>query len=196
MICPKCNVYLPEGTATCPQCGAQLTEQPVQQAPQSAPQDPWAAPAKRPVNAMGMGWFKFLIYFALFAGALMNAYTGIQLLTGSHYGGEAELVYTVFKGLKFVDMLVGVLTIGLAVLGIYTRFRLAGYHNNGPTLLTCLYVCAMITNLIYVIGVQFSVSEYSLDLDFTSFYTNIASSCVMCVINYYYFKKRAHMFLC
>ena len=60
-----------------------------------------------PAYGMGqgqkMGWFKFIIYFQLFASAVINAALGITAFTGSHYDGKAELVYAFFPGMSAVD---------------------------------------------------------------------------------------------
>ena len=77
-----------------------------------------------------MKWHKFLIYFALWLGAVMNVISGFSLLTGSVYeaqGVSATQVYRAYEGLKGVDMLMGAATIALAVLLIVARFALAGY---------------------------------------------------------------------
>ena len=79
---------------------------------------------------MPMKWHKFLIYFALWLGAVMNVISGFSLLTGSVYeaqGVSATQVYRAYEGLKGVDMLMGAATIALAVLLIVARFALAGY---------------------------------------------------------------------
>ena len=119
MFCTKCGNQVPDGQKFCSACGnpmapAQQPRQPQYGQPQQQYQQPQqqyqqpqygrpqyqqAAPA-----ALGMGWFKFLIYFALFAGAVLNALTAISMLTGSMYGESKDLVYLFYKDLKTVDL--------------------------------------------------------------------------------------------
>ena len=142
-----------------------------------------------------MGWFSFLIYFGLFAGAVLNLISGINLLTGELYDGYAEFVYAVVDGLQALDMFVGGACIALACLGVYTRFRLSGYHTNGPKMLNSLYLSVIAVQLIYIIGIYAIFEDAADTIDFTNAYINIAVGCVMMAVNTSYFKKRAHLFV-
>lgn len=206
-----------EGVSFCPNCGtaAQAAQQPAPQQPapqQPAPQQPvyqqpiyqqpnyQQAPVGYPpvvfVEEPPMKWFKFLIYFSLWAGAVLNAITAIGMLTGSIYGAEAELVYAVFSDLKGLDTLMGVLSLALAAFGIFTRFRLAGYKRNGPLMLMIVYIASALLNLIYVIGLNAALPSIALEMiDTTSAYSSIISSVVMVIVNHIYFKKRSHLFI-
>jgi len=171
-------------------------QQPVYQQPAYRQPAPGAMPGQ---PDMPMGWFKFLIYFSLFAGAVLNAIDGIMTMTGAHYNmqreGMSEVVYRMFDGLQAMDMIMGIGGIALAVLGIYTRMRLAGYYQNGPKMLTILYIAALAVTVIYLVGVIAVVPGVENFIDFTSQISSIAASVVMIVINNIYFKKRAHMFV-
>ena len=207
MRCYNCGSEVPEGMAYCNYCG-----QPVQQAQYQQPQyqqpqyqqpqyqqpqyqQPYYQPPQNTQPPMGMAWYKFLIYFALFAGAILNLISGISMLNGT-YTENAELVYGFFDGWEALDQLTGALMIGAAVLGFVTRFRLSGYCKNGPTLLKLTYVAAAAINLVYVIGINSILSSAMLSqLDFTSFYTSIAVSIAMVAANHVYFDKRSHLFV-
>ncbi len=143
-----------------------------------------------------MKWFKFLIYFALWAGAAMNVLNGIAFLTGASYGDMKELVYAFYKDSQTIGIVVGIASIALGVLDIAARFSLAKYKKAGPKLLTSVYAGAIAVNLIYVIGTiavlpQMIVEELN--------YTNAISGCVMgavmIVVDHIYFKKRSHLFI-
>ncbi|MBE6942139.1 MAG: zinc-ribbon domain-containing protein [Ruminococcaceae bacterium] len=191
MFCPKCGAQLADGVAFCSSCGNPVTSQ---AAP--APQQPLAQPGE---PALSMKWFKFLIYFGLWAGAVLNILlNGVMMLSGSQYGDAqtVELVYAMFGDLKSLDTLCGILAIVVGVLGIYTRFQLAGFKKNGPMLLTCVYAGSIAFTLIYIIGINSILPEYVLsEMDFSSIYGNIAGSVVMIFANITYFKKRAHLFV-
>ena len=186
-FCGSCGAPLPdENLKFCPRCGASTDgETPT---PQNS--IPVIEEVKYP-----MKWFKFLIYFGLFVGAIANAAFGVLYLTGFIYDissgeeGVHELVYAFFSNLKTVDVVFGVLFIALAVFGIYTRFRLAGYKKNGPACLIATYAASAIISFAYMLIVCIILGDFS-DSDFGSIVTSIA----MIVLNYIYFKKRKSLF--
>lgn len=181
MFCSFCGARLPEGEPICPMCGASQVGFAGQSSGNTANQ-----------NDMPMKWFKFLIYFALFAGAVLNFFSGISMLNGSVYQGNANLVYSTFEDLKNLDTIVGVLLIGAAILAIFTRFRLAGFYRNGPVLLLITYAANIAIPLIYIIGVSNIVS--GIELNTTANISNMCTSAVMMFVNMGYFKKRSHLF--
>lgn len=147
------------------------------------------------VYEMPMKWHKFLIYFSLWAGAILNVLTGIGTFTGSIYAGEGvdpEMIYRVFDGLKTVDMLMGLMVIALAVLLIVARFALAGYKKNGPKLLVIAYAANIALALIYPIMVAAVTG-----LPFGELFnvTTLISSIAMLVVNKIYYDKRARLFV-
>lgn len=190
MFCSKCGNQTADESAFCPNCGASVTPQTVSEpVPQQTIQPETPAPS--------MGWFKFLIYFGLWAGAVMNILGALPMLTGSMYG-EAEvvkLVYATFEGLHGLDMFCGLFAIALGAFGIFTRFQLAGYKAKAPMLLSIVYAGAVVFNLVYIFGCTAVLPEYVLsEINFTSFYSNTVTSAVMIFVNQAYFKKRAHLF--
>ena len=163
MFCPKCGAQVGDYDRVCSSCGANVQFD-----------DQFDARGPRvSQNALPMKWFKFLIYFGLFAGAVLNAISGIQMLTGAQYDGYEDLVYAVFDGLKTVDVLAGLALLALAALGIYTRMRLAGYYKNGPQMLTYVYAGGVAINLLYVLGVHMVLGELAEDIDMTSMITSL-----------------------
>lgn len=148
------------------------------------------------VNTPSMKWHKFLIYFSLWAGAVLNLLNAFQYFTGSIYGtgNEASMVYAYYDGLKAIDMLMAMLMIVVAVFSIVTRFALAGYKSNGPKMLTGLYLVTMLTGVFYLI-IASAVTGISLgDLIDSSSISSLISSIAMIFINKSYYGKRAHLF--
>ena len=154
-------------------------------------------PAGDPRNqGMPMGWYKFLIYFALFAGAVLNGISGIRQLTGSIYDGGAELVYLFYDGLQLLDIIVGLLIVCLAAGQIYVRFCLAGYKANGPKLIVAMYAGVGIINIIYLVGLSIVLPESAMEsLDTSNVIINLAVGLVMAGVNSVYFNKRKHLFV-
>lgn len=168
---------------------------------------PYAAPAQnyyqgynpQPVNQpqMKMNWFKFLIYFSLFAGALMNLSQGFLYLTGSIYetldGIDSSWVYMLYEDLESADKLYGLLLIAVAVIDIVARFSLAGFKKNGPMLINIAYILPIVSSVIYVIMVSGVVGDLT-DATLTSF-SSIITGIIFMLANAVYFKKRKHMFV-
>lgn len=144
-----------------------------------------------------MKWFNFLIYFSLFAGALLNFGTGISLLTGmayeTAYGNAKELVYAFYEGLEFIDTTTAILSFALSFFGIYVRFRLSQYRVNGPKMLINLYTASLAVGLFYVIGF-FIVTEGEVD-SFASMGASVAINIAMIGLNKKYFDNRKHLFV-
>lgn len=149
------------------------------------PQDTYGTPMK---------WHKFLIYFSLWAGAVMNVLSAVQMFTGAHYGSQtdAAFVYMVYDGLKAVDIIMAVLSLGMAALLIVARFALAGYKENGPKLLMVAYIATAAINLLYPVAASVvtgvAISEL---LNIGSIIGNVA----MIFINKAYYDKRSHLFI-
>ena len=91
-------------------------------------------PGYQNAQPLPMKWYKFIIYVQLFLGALSNVINGFMCLTGAHYGsGMADYIYDYYGfGLRIIDILMGVVSIGLAVIAVLVRQQLARYKKNSP----------------------------------------------------------------
>lgn len=196
-FCPQCGTSNEDASVFCTACGAPLGDPAAQ--PQQ-PQQPYdqQQPPQQPqytLTGPGMGWHKFLIYFSLWASAVLNLFGGVSTMTGASYGEMKELVYTVFSSLKALDMVYGLCLIALAVLCVVTRFQLAGFKKLGPQLLIGVYAANLILSIGYIVAnsaiLQVSVGE----LLNSSMVSSLAASAVMMVVNYTYYKKRADLFV-
>jgi hypothetical protein len=143
-----------------------------------------------------MAWHKFLVYFALWAGALMNLLLGIVCLTGSQYD-YPEIVYRIIPDLKAPDMVYGVLLILLALFGVITAVNLLKLKKGAPKLLLFLYFAAAAACLIYTIWGAGVLSAYTDEVSsiIASAIGSVIGSVVMIIINHIYYKKRSHLFV-
>ena len=202
MNCSKCGSFMNDNQAFCPNCGTpnavnqqqtQYQQAQYQQPQYQQPQYQQAPYQQAPQQGLPMNWFKFLIYFALFASCVLNVLGGIMMFTGSQYQGMASLVYAYFDGLQALDIINGVGCIAVGVLAIYARMRLAGYYKNGPQMLNAVYIAGIAVSLIYMIGASIVVGG-DVELNFASSIGSLGISAAMVVANTIYFKKRAHLF--
>lgn len=184
-FCQYCGSEIPDDSNFCPNCGATQDVQQNGFQPNSNMYD--TQHVELPMN-----WYKFLIYFALFLGAISNAYTGIQMLTGAHYEGSATYVYAFYSSLKVIDIVVGIACIGLAVLAIVVRQKLANFKSDGPRFLTILYVASIAVSLIYILLITIVVGNGVFNI---SNVASVISSGAMIFVNKIYFEKRQHLFV-
>ncbi len=171
MFCPNCGNQCPDGTKFCQSCGTPLTNnqqqntQPDFNNQQANYQQPNYNQYQQPMynqpyqqypqyfdkfNGHQMGWYKFLIYFALFAGAFFNACYAVLYMTGNIYKTEQIdplAVYSLYPSVKAVDIVYGILLLVLAVFMIVTRFQLSGLKKNGPKWLLHFTVLILLLQL-------------------------------------------------
>ncbi len=176
--CPNCGSAINDGQNFCLNCGAAITP---------------------PAAQHPMKWYKFLIYFSLFAGAVLNFIAAMLYITGAVYpatsGGQAtaQLVYETFgSSLKTVDVLYGIVLLCLAAFGIVTRFKLSSFKKEAPVCLYVVYIADVVFMLIYSIAVTATTDVLSIS---ASDISSITATVIMVILNYIYFKKRQDLFV-
>lgn len=188
--CTKCGKEHVDEAVICVGCGCEFKSIPVAQ--------------KTP-----MKWYKFLIYFSLFASAFISLVSGISQIAGAlsvtnnPFLLEQPHFAKFDNAVKYINITYGLLLFGMCALAIITRQSLAKYKRSGPTLLYIFYVSDFIlTNLhaaAYYIAAQTvdfinpsAITEiFSLD----EFVTSFLSLAVLVSLNYIYFKKRERLFI-
>lgn len=214
MFCTNCGRQLANGSTYCPFCGttqAPRPEQPPELKQETPPAsdpgtlyprqpEPYVQQPARPVPAdpmndpRGMKWFKFILYFQLFANALINLINAVTVFTGAHYQGAADTVYAVFPAEHTVDIVYGLLCLALAAFGIYTRFRLSSFKRNGPGLYLGLIAANILVPVLYML-LSSAVTGIPLTslLDVNGI-VSLAANVIMLVVNKIYFDKRKDLF--
>lgn len=147
---------------------------------------------------MKMGWFKFLIHFALIASAILNVLAGIRLIAGLHYYENRDFFYFAFPGLQEFDFILGLVIIAFAVFLLYTRSRLAGFWANGPKMLTITHCALILINIVQIVGQKIIYSQeprFVVTLDYSTYWTAIVVQGILMLIDLLYFKKRSHLFV-
>lgn len=181
--CQKCGAVCGDAETVCRQCGTPL-------APMTPPPLP---PGQNyaPYSMPGMAWFKFIIYFQLFAFAIFNVLYAIRCLSGTLLYGK---VYAAYPAMSILDKLMGIVSLGLAVFGIIVRMRLAKYRQNGPSSYLGLLVANFVTSLLYEIATNVILYPAGFS-DLGQTLISAAGPLILIFINAAYFKKRMYLFI-
>lgn len=201
MTCPYCGTESPESTTVCPACGAALSaaqpaqaslEQPAQNGT-PAPGQAFPAPEPDPYKGHSMGWYKFHIYFALFANAIVNGLSSLSYFTGTIFGAGRDDVYRAFPAVPIICVVMGFLMLGFAVLAIITRFSLAALEKKGPLLLYLVYGVEIVFSLLFALAL-YLVTGVSEVFD-SSLISSVVLNLVFLIVNIVYFTKRKDIFV-
>lgn len=150
------------------------------------------------IAPLGMAWYKFLIYFALIAGAVINILYGFNYISGGIYfvetngGVSAEQVYAYYgAGLQAVDVLYGLFLLAFAVMAFVLRHKLANYEPDAPKFVKIFYLISAGAPLLYSIIVAL-ITGQSLAVNTI---TSLIVGLIFLFANVKYFNKRAHLFV-
>ena len=198
-----------DGAKFCPKCGIKMDIQnPANQNPvnqsmgnqsmgNQIPNNNYQ-PSPAPVyyaadsGELPMRWYKFVIWVQLFLNALSGVGSGIMIMTGAHYQGQATVVYMVYGGLKGLDIVMGIIMFALAGGAIWVRQMLSKFKKMGPTAYVILMALNGIINLLYAIMVSAITRLNTFNATVIS---SIIASIALCICNYIYFNKRKSMFV-
>lgn len=175
--------------------GQQNYQQPY---PPQAYQQPY--PQSGIPNTLPMNWHKFLVYFALWASAVLFVVSGILTFLGVQYAGYAELVYAFIPALKIADVAYSVLQLVIAVFSVIVACRLLKLKRGAPKLLTLLFVFELLVSLLYVVAFIIILAANDSNMgEVLSYLVSHISSIVLSVgiiiANHIYYKKREHLFV-
>ncbi len=208
MLCPSCGSEVPDNVRLCPSCGGSIsaetdaeetrreestrsTPQPATTAASASPTELTSAEKRRIALAqatqegLDMGWYKFVIYFLLFA----SGATCILLGCGKHFSALILSSYNITSPSSTILTVFGNVYFVFAALYVLLRTRMARFSKNAPRLLSVVY------------GINFGFSALTLTY-YSSFESDLSSMLVATLAgigflaaNTSYFKKRAHLFV-
>ncbi len=219
MQCPNCGNLLAEGSRFCPYCSSILEKSAgeTQNEAFSGSDETLSVPDRQPSyggwdpygdnrplstgsddprnDPRGMKWFKFIIYFQLFANAAVNGIAALMTATGARYQGQADKVYSVLPQLRTLDLVYILLLLGLVVLAIVARMQLARFRRRGPLLYYLLQIANIAVAMLYLLAAS-AVSGIPLSqLDLSNTIVSLGLSLVMLIVNIIYFGKRKDLFV-
>ena len=215
MYCRFCGTKIPDNVKFCPECGANLAPVPSAAPEESAPAAPAAPEIPTPFDPTpydpapysadsfasadvaaapqrGMKWFKFIIYFQLWAGMLVNLVTAGKYFTGAYYEGNAEMVYRFFPALQPLDIVMGVVCLALAVYAVVVQRALAKFRAKGPMMYYLMYIVNTAATVLYLLIGSISIGQSAFTAEVAG---SIIGSLVMLFVNIPYFNNRKHLFV-
>lgn len=215
MYCRFCGTKIPDNVKFCPECGANLAPVPSAAPEESAPAapaapevptpydptpydpapysaDPFASADVAAAPQRGMKWFKFIIYFQLWAGMLVNLVTAGKYFTGAYYEGNAEMVYRFFPALQPLDIIMGVVCLALAVYAVVVQRALAKFRAKGPMMYYLMYIVNTAVTVLYLIIGSIIIGQSAFTAEVAG---SIIGSIVMLFVNIPYFNNRKHLFV-
>lgn len=215
MYCRFCGKQIPDNAKFCPECGANLAPVPSAAPEESAPAapaapeiptpfdptpydpapysaDPFASADVAAAPRRGMKWFKFIIYFQLWAGMLVNLVTAGKYFTGAYYEGNAEMVYRFFPALQPLDIVMGVVCLALAVYAVVVQRALAKFRAKGPMMYYLMYIVNTAVTVLYLIIGSIIIGQSAFTAEVAG---SIIGSIVMLFVNIPYFNNRKHLFV-
>ena len=215
MYCRFCGTKIPDNVKFCPECGANLAPVPSAAPEESAPAAPAAPEIPTPFDPTpydpapysadsfasadvaaapqrGMKWFKFIIYFQLWAGRLVNLVTAGKYFTGAYYEGNAEMVYRFFPALQPLDIVMGVVCLALAVYAVVVQRALAKFRAKGPMMYYLMYIVNTAVTVLSLLIASIIIGQSVFTAEVAG---SIIGSLVMIFINIPYFNNRKHLFV-
>ena len=213
MYCRFCGTKIPDNVKFCPECGANLAPVPSAAPEESAPAAPAAPEIPTPFDPTpydpapysadsfasadvaaapqrGMKWFKFIIYFQLWAGMLVNLVTAGKYFTGAYYEGNAEMVYRFFPALQPLDIVMGVVCLALAVYAVVVQRALAKFRAKGPMMYYLMYIVNTAVTVLYLLIASIIIGQSAFTAEVAG---SIIGSIVMLFVNIPYFNNRKHL---
>lgn len=211
--CRSCGAWLDSDQAQfCGRCGARTDL--AYQSPYDAGNGPSCGQPANPYSQYGqqsvygqniptiqysMKWYKFLIYFALFAAGALNILNGLLYFSGMLYASQsdgqitADLIYNFYgNGLKVLDVCMGIVMVALGIFTFYTRFQLSAYRARGPVCLYILYAANAGITILY--GVFLLLVTGLNQLTTPNVISSVVTSIVMVFVNQKYFTNREALF--
>lgn len=203
MFCGNCGGEIKNsGGRFCPHCGAALNgggnpggERKPQQGRGDIIDEPVNPFHLKGNTELPMNWYKFVIYFQLFASALVNFGLGFSYMLGLRYGdGAASMVYAFYRGLKGVDIITGIMTWAVAAMAIVARQKMKNFKRDAVTWYLLILGGNIFISIFYLAAVRI-VTGLNMAGESGQSIVSIFVSVVMIILCKIYFDKRKSLFV-
>ena len=141
-----------------------------------------------------MKWHNFLVYFYFWAKALGHVAEAALMFSGAVYNlsgvGKAEM-YSKFPGLKQADLYAGIIFLILAVVAISVRGKLKKRTKTAVGNFYAYIALSYVADVIYLILYNYMTGAKPPVVEVVGV---LAVCAVYFGLNFWYYKKREHMF--
>ena len=201
--CESCGAYFSDFDKVCPHCGW-TTEPETKEEPETRPEteekrteipetntgNTYQPQSGRTGSFFGpppvvnspypMKWHNFLMFVML----LGPAFSIISEIT------------TIMSPENTLDLVFGLLGIGVALFAFYVRNRLYHFRKDGPNLLTLMYVVFAVINVTYTLSLRSVVQGESVDYFInTTVAGQVIAAVLMILVNRKYYNRRKELFV-
>ena len=100
-------------------------------------------------SGLGCKWYKFLVYFGLWAAAIINVFLGILYLCSCPYLGASKAVYADYPALQNTDFIYGLYRVIFGGFLFYTAWSMLKRKFEAPILLYGASLSSILTGFSY-----------------------------------------------
>lgn len=209
MFCNNCGKKIEDGVSFCPACGSKLQMQETMNIKRGEyggmPKDYYVDSKRNSGNSLRsnqaykMKWYKFIIYFQLFAGALG------AVLNGVVYYIFVKMVPSdieVSLALNIANICYSAIYIASGIFALFVRHQMAKYKKNAPLLYNVCLLLNGVLPMIALIPIKLMIPDITfVDYIFKAKNYILANgitlvmACIMVWLNNIYFGKRKGLFV-
>ena len=193
--CINCGSSLPDHATHCSTCDTpQYSQNPT-------------VPGADPMPTLGMKWYKFLIYFALFftafvnvVGVVENIHSIRQLLP---FQGAVGYVDDLIRSTTILISLYSAACLGFALWALIVRRKLARFCADGPKQLILMRLFGAVTTIVYIVAAIVIMNNaqeaarmqvFNISGLIEEAVSTVITTIVWILVNKSYFEKRSHLF--
>lgn len=218
MYCKNCGAAISEQDRFCPYCGAASMSnysaeygmrgvpEPVQRIPDQHLSRcfPNGLNPSQYAAAQKLGFYKFIIYFQLFAVMAFYFFMAVLMFTGAYWsmtgGVSAQDIYSAYPDMVIADYTYGILLIGLGVYALCVRFWLAQFRSYALMTYVMLYGAATILSFLYIVCQYLCTNEMVDPVIYwasvlPSIVSSLIAAAIWITISCIYFNKRKSLFV-
>lgn len=209
MFCNNCGKKIEDGVSFCPACGNKLQTQEtmnIKREEYGGMQKDYYVDSKRNSGnslrsnqAYKMKWYKFIIYFQLFAGALGAVLSGVVYY---FFVKLAPSDIEVSLALNIANICYSAIYIASGIFALFVRHQMVKYKKNAPLLYNVYLLLNGVLPMIVLIPIKLMIPDITF-VDYIFKAKNyiladgitLVMACIMVWLNSIYFGKRKGLFV-
>ncbi len=142
---------------------------------------------------LGFKWYNFVVKVQLWLSMLASLAHGANYVQGLQYD-DASLIYKTFPAMKAVDVVYGIIMLGLAAFTVYTRTLLKRFDAKGPKCYIGINIFNAFHPLMYALVCSAATKISISNLTDSGTIVRMIAALMLAGFNIYYFNKRKSFF--